>query len=277
MKKIAFLGTGNMAAAIIRGMFAAKLPFAGSDLVLYNRTPAKYAAFADLSPVIAPDAAEAVRLADVVFLCVKPQNFSELLTPIRESGVTLDGKVFVSIAAGISTEAVGGMLGQNCAVVRCMPNTPLKIGMGVTAVCRNALVSDEDYELVCGIFSAAGIVMRLEESQMNTVICVNGSSPAYFYYFIDAMVKSAKAQGLECENLVEAVCRTVIGSAEMMLRADAEGTTPAELIRAVTSPKGTTERAMNVFAEADAAAVIDRAMRACTDRAEEMGKQFSAR
>ena len=151
-----------------------------------------------------------------------------------------------------------------------MPNTPLQIGLGVSAVARNNLVEDADYEKICGIFEASGMVLRLEEDQIDAVTSVNGSSPAYFYYFIDAMMKSAEAQGLHCENLLEAICKTAIGSAEMLMRS---GKTPAELIRAVTSPHGTTEQAMNVFYKAGTAETIDEAMRACTRRAAEMAKE----
>ena len=268
-KSLAVIGVGNMASAIIGGILNSKeLGVGGGDITLFDRFPAQYERLGDIGARVASSASEAVSAADYILLSVKPQNIGEVLSELRE--LSLDGKTFISICAGISTDIICDKLGRRVPVVRVMPNTPLQIGLGVSALARNELVSDEDFEFACRIFGAAGMVMRLDESQMNTVICVNGSSPAYFYYFIDAMVKSAKAQGLECDNLVEAVCRTVIGSAEMLMRS---GKTPEELIRAVTSPKGTTERAMNVLFEADVADTIDRAMRACTDRAVEMARE----
>ncbi|MBQ8508658.1 MAG: pyrroline-5-carboxylate reductase [Clostridia bacterium] len=270
MKKIAFIGTGNMASAVIHGLLSSGSA-KPADIILFDRMTSQYERFAGIDVGIASSIADAVQRAEVVFLSVKPQNFEEALTDVKNAGADLSKKLFVSIGAGISTAAIRRMVGSDVAVVRCMPNTPLQIGLGVTAVCRTGNVSDEDFDFAAGIFGCAGMVLRLDESQMNTIIAVNGSSPAYFYYFIDAMVKSAKAQGLDCDGIVEAVCKTVIGSAEMLMRS---GKTPEELIRAVTSPGGTTERAMNVFRDARTDRTIDLAMRACTDRAVEMSAAF---
>ena len=271
MKTITFIGAGNMASAIIGGLLAS-----GCDpklITVYDKMEDKVNTLCEKGVNAASSITTACEASEFILLAVKPQNFSELLSEIKESGMDLSKNVFISIAAGISTDAISTMLGRETAVVRVMPNTPLQIGKGVSAVCRNSLVSDEDFELACSVFECSGMIMKLDESQLNTVICANGSSPAYFYHFIDAVVKSAKAQGLECDDrtLLEAVCKTVIGSAEMLL---ASGKTAEELVRAVTSPKGTTERAMNVFYEENVADTIDRAMRACTARAEEMAQEF---
>ncbi len=273
MKTITFIGTGNMASAIISGML--KAGHSAGIITVYDKFAEKAAAFAEKGVNIAANIADACAASEFILLAVKPQNYAEVLAEIAESGISTEKKIFISIAAGISTGAVSKMLGRDAAVVRCMPNTPLQIGHGVTALCKNAAVSDEDFSLVHSIFASAGMTLSLDESQLNTVICANGSSPAYFYYFIDAMVRSAKAQGLDCDDktLLEAICRTVIGAAEMLMASDK---TPAELIRAVTSPNGTTERAMNIFYAEKTDEIIDRAMRACTDRAEEMSKAYGA-
>ena len=273
MKTITFIGTGNMATAIISGMLSAG--HNAGIITVYDKFAEKAATFAEKGVNVASSIKDAVAASELIILAVKPQNYAEVLSEIAQSGVNTDSKTFISIAAGISTAAVSKMLGRDAAVVRCMPNTPLMVGKGVTAICKNAAASDEDFALVHSIFGSAGMTLSLDESQLNTVICANGSSPAYFYYFIDAMVRSAKSQGLECDDrtLLEAICRTVIGSAEMLMASDK---TPAELIRAVTSPNGTTERAMNVFYEEMTDEIIDRAMRACTDRAEEMAKAYGA-
>lgn len=271
MKTITFIGTGNMATAIIGGMLASHTD--ASLITVYDKFTEKAAAFAKLGVNVAPTLVDACKASELILLSVKPQNFAEVLGEIGSSDVDTSGKTFISIAAGISTEAVCTMLGRECAVVRVMPNTPLQVGRGVSALTKNARVSNEDFALTRSIFDAAGMTVCLDEAQMNTVICANGSSPAYFYYFIDAIVRSAKAQGLDLDDktLTEVVCRTVIGSAEMLLASDKSA---AELIRAVTSPNGTTERAMNVLYAEKVDETIDRAMRACTDRAEEMAREF---
>lgn len=274
MKPISFIGTGNMATAIIGGMLSA-----GTDpklIYVYDKLADKAEALASARGLnIAPSLQAAYESGELILLAVKPQNFAEVLGELRESGVCLDGKTFISIAAGISTTAIEKMLCRECAVVRVMPNTPLMVGKGASALCRNPRVCDEDFLIACSIFESAGMIMVIDESQMNTVICANGSSPAYFYYFIDAVVRSAMAQGLDLDErtVLEAVCQTVIGSAQMLLDS---GKTAGELTRAVTSPKGTTERAMNVLYDEKVDEIIDRAMRACTARAEEMAKEFGA-
>ena len=270
MKKLAVIGVGNMASAIIGGILNSGLGKA-SELRLFDRKPEKLAPFTEKGAYAASGIADAVDGADFILLSVKPQNLTEVLGELKAA--ELSGKTFISICAGVSTSIIEKKLGRAVPVVRVMPNTPLQIGLGVSALAKNAEVSDEAFDFACSVFESSGMVLKLDESAMNAIISVNGSSPAYFYYFIDAMCKSAKAQGLDCDGIVEAVCRTVIGSAEMLMRS---GKTPEELIRAVTSPKGTTERAMNVLFDADVAGTIDKAMRACTDRAAEMARELEA-
>lgn len=274
MKSISFIGTGNMASAIINGMLKAGTE--PSLITVFDKLADKAADFAGPRGLnAAKTLTDACKASEFILLSVKPQNFAEVLGELRDSGIDLAKKVFISIAAGISTEAIEKMLGCECAVIRVMPNTPLMVGKGVSALCKNPRASEEDFSLVCSIFESSGMIMKIDESQMNTVICVNGSSPAYFYHFIDAVVQSAKAQGLKCDErtILEAVCNTVIGSAQMLLDS---GKTAGELVRAVTSPKGTTERAMNVFYEEKVDKIIDHAMRKCTERAEEMSREFGA-
>ena len=268
MKKTAVLGVGNMASAIIGGILNSGLGKA-SDLRLFDRMPEKLAPYVEKGAYAASSLTDAVNGAEYILLSVKPQNLNEVLGELKATD--LSGKTFISICAGVSTKIIENKLGRKVPVVRVMPNTPLQMGLGVSAVSRNSLVTDDDFQLICDIFGCSGTVLRIREEQMDAIVGVNGSSPAYFYYFFDAMVKSAKAQGLDCDGIVEAVCRTVIGSAEMLMRS---GKTPEELIRAVTSPKGTTERAMNVLFEANVADTIDKAMRACTDRAAEMAEEL---
>lgn len=273
--KIAVIGVGNMASAIISGILSAK-PHGidGNSLILFNRTPEKAERFSSSGALVAPSATDAVSRSGYVLLAVKPQNIPDLLAELAP--LDLDGKVFVSICAGISSELICSRLGREVPVVRVMPNTPLQMGLGVSAVSRNSLVTDDDFQLICDIFGCSGTVLRIREEQMDAIVGVNGSSPAYFYYFFDAMVKSARAQGVDVDEneLVSAVCRTAIGAAEMLMRS---GKTPEELIRAVTSPNGTTERAMNVLKAADAAGTIDAAMRACTERSKELAAEAAAK
>ena len=259
MKNICFLGAGNMAYAIIGGL-------KDTYVTVYDKLHSQYNKF-NGSVNIAKSAPEAVNASEYVVLAVKPQNFPELLGELKESGVDLTNKLFISIAAGISCESICKWLGCSVAVIRTMPNTPLMIGKGVTALSRNELVSDSDFANVIDIFAALGKTMLLPEDKMNAVIAATSSAPAYVYHFIDAICKEAKAEGIDSPELLSAVCAMVSGSAEMLMSTEK---TPEELIKMVTSPKGTTERAMNVLYNQGFSQTIAEAMKACTERAEEL-------
>lgn len=266
-KTISFIGAGNMAFAIIGGLTnaASSLPVPKSNITLFDANTAQYDKFeGDFN--IAATLSDALK-ADIIFLAVKPQNYASVLSEFN--GTNLDGKIIISIAAGISTEYIESMVGK-CAVVRTMPNTPLLVGKGLTALCRNKNVSDADFDLVEQIFEASGTTIRIDESEMNKIIPATSSSPAYVFLFIKAICDGAAAQGLKCDDIRKAVCDAVIGSAT--LARESELSLEA-LIRMVTSPKGTTEQAMNVFYADGFESMIAKAMDACLKRADELSKQ----
>ncbi len=264
--RLAFLGAGNMTAAMLGGLLKANShPFI---LGLTSRTLEKCEPYRAQGVEIFPDNSSAARWADMIVLAVKPQQYREVLEPL--AALPLQNKAFVSIAAGISTETVCEMLGTHVPVIRAMPNTPMLLGMGTTALSRNALVSDEDYRAASVIFSASGMTMDLPEDKMNAVIAAIGSSPAYLYLIIGAIYEEARAQGVDAPTLLEGICQMTAGAARMVLES---GESPETLIRRVCSPGGTTERAMQVLREEDLPGILARAMRACTARAEELGAQ----
>lgn len=265
-KHISFIGAGNMAFAIIGGLTNenSELAVKKNQITLFDANPAQYDKFVgDFN--IAKDINEAVK-ADIIFLAVKPQNYADVLNEIKDTD--FDGKILISIAAGISTEFIEKIVGK-CAVVRTMPNTPLLVGKGLTALCRNKNVSDADFDLVEKMFAASGSTIRIEESEMNKIITATSSSPAYVFLFIKAICDGALAQGLKCDDVRKAVCDAVIGSAYL---ARESKLSLEELIRMVTSPKGTTEQAMNVFYNDGFEAMIKKAMDACLKRADELAK-----
>lgn len=267
-KKIAMIGAGNMAAAIVGGLTDAenKCKVEKENIILFDVDSNKYARFGN-GYVLADSVSTAVSAADVVFLAVKPQNYADVL---REAAtVSCGGKVFVSIAAGITTSSVAAALGEGTKVVRALPNTPLLVGAGVTALCKNDAVTDDDYALVRSVFASRGLVIDLYEDAMNKIVSVTSSSPAYFFLMIKAMTDAAAAQGLPTDNLRQAVCAAMIGSARFALESDKS---LDELIRMVTTPHGTTEQTLAVLNDADFCGIIDRAMAACTRRADELGK-----
>jgi pyrroline-5-carboxylate reductase len=266
MRKIAFIGVGNMANAIIGGLLRCGA-VDSSHLILCDKFPDKCADYVRSGAVLASSPAEAVRDADCVVLSVKPQNFPEVLGELSSvSGI--ENKLIITIAAGITAETVKTAL-HGAPVVRVLPNTPMLIGQGVSVICRAEDVSAEDFAFVKSMFEASGSVTVIDEAEMNRIISVTSSSPAYVFAFIDAICEGARAQGLDGEALLSAVCDMVIGSA-MLLKQDS--LTPAEQIKRVTSKGGTTERAMAVLSERDMAGMISDAMKACTARADELSK-----
>ena len=266
MRKIAFIGVGNMAGAIIGGMLrsgAVDHP----HLVLSDCFPEKCAAYAAEGAIVAATPAEAAAQADCVVLSVKPQNFADLL-PDLAAVTGIQSKLIITIAAGIASETVKTALG-GAPVVRVLPNTPMLVGMGVSVICRADDVSAEDFDFVCKAFEASGSVVIIDESDMNRIISVTSSSPAYVFAFIDAIRAGAVAQGLDGDAMLGSICDVVIGAATLLKSGNL---TPTEQIARVTSKGGTTERAMNVLREQGLAPMIEDAMKACTARAEEMSR-----
>ncbi|MBQ8397161.1 MAG: pyrroline-5-carboxylate reductase [Clostridia bacterium] len=262
--KLAFLGVGNMAGAILgslRGVVD------DADIILFDRFPEAMARYADRGYVRAVSAPAAAAAADCVIFAVKPQNMPELFNELKAADVVHD-KLLVSIAAGVPIRAFTDAFGP-LPVVRTMPNTPMLIGEGVIALCRNALVDDAAFAFVRSLFDAAGSTIVLDEADMNKIISVTSSSPAYVFLFIKSIYESGLAQGLADEGLLDAVCDAVIGSAKLVKASDK---TPDELIAMVTSKKGTTEQALMKLDEYKFAEGIHEAMLACTRRAEELGR-----
>lgn len=273
-KKVAFIGVGNMAKATLSGITAGNKDM--SDIILYNRHSEKIEKYRECGAYIANSLNEAVEMADVVMLCVKPQNFQDVL-PLLSQCDNVSNKLFVTMAAGITMKTVSDAA-LGAPVVRVMPNTPMLIGKGVIAACRNERTSDEDFEFVCNMFALSGKVLKIDESEMNRIICVTGSSPAYVFMMIRAMYEGACEQGLllndegygiSQKELLESICDTIIGAAELMKSGDK---TPDEQIATVASKGGTTERAIAELEKYNFDEAIISAMGKCTERADELGK-----
>lgn len=265
--RIGFIGGGTMAGAIIGGIVGKKT-YPGERISVFDIHGEKREALRRSMGIrTAASAPELVGDCDIVFLAVKPQSFPAMLEEIRPA--VGGDKTLVSIAAGISTASIAKALSCGCPVIRAMPNTPLTIGRGATAICRTPNVPDEVFGLVCRLFSSCGTVTELEESRMNAVISVSGSSPAYIYLFAKAVLESAERQGIGPETALPLICQTLEGSAGMLRT----GKAPDELIRAVSSRGGTTVAALDVLRRNRFEESIGEAMAACTARAEELGKE----
>lgn len=263
--KICFIGAGNMAGAIIEGILSKKVCDA-ADIGVIDISREKCEKFAKRGIKVFDTYEAAAKNSDIIFLSVKPQNYDEVLNALR--GYT-DGKIIVSIAAGISTDFIKSKLGKDSLVVRTMPNTPLLLGCGATALCHVAPVTDQQFNKIKNIFEAGGSVDVLPEDKMNAVISVNSSSPAYVYLFAKAVIEGAVKQGINADTAKGLIAKTLEGSAKMIT---SSGYSPDELIKMVSSPGGTTLKALEALYEHDFEGAIIDAMQRCTKRAEELGK-----
>jgi len=267
-KTIAFIGVGNMASAIINGVTSGSCgAVTMSNMVLYDKYSEKTLQYKAMGATVVSSEREAVEQADCIFLCAKPQNFPEIL-PCFSDIPNVCNKLFVTIAAGIKMQSISDAAG-GAPVIRVLPNTPIFIGKGVSAICKTQNVCDEDFKFVCNIFSSSSSILPIDEDQMNRIIGVTSSSPAYVFKFIKAMYEGAVAQGLPDDNLVSTVCDMIIGSAELIKSGFG---TPEKMVNAVASKGGTTERALAVLDENNFEQTIIDAMKACTARADELGK-----
>lgn len=265
LKKIGFIGAGNMATAIVDGLLRSR-PDSAASITVFDIMAEKLDIMRAKGVNTAQTAKEAVSQSDIIVLAVKPQNYAEVLSEIKDS--VDDSKVIVTIAAGISTDYIAEAIGCDCPMVRVMPNTPLLLGCGATAMSRRN-ISDEDFKCVYDMFANGGVVEILDESKMNSVIAVNGSSPAYVYLFAKAMVDYAEKEGISYNSALKLVCATLKGSAEML---EHSGDTPQELIKKVSSPGGTTLKALEKLEQKDFYNSVIEAMDACTERANELSK-----
>lgn len=265
--KLAVIGVGNMAKAVITGIQGSDVKV--SQIRLYDKNEVQYSELMSgrCPYVFCSSEIDAIEGADCVLLAVKPQNYPELLSKLSGAD-DHSSKLYITIAAGISVSSVSKALG-NARTVRVLPNIPMIIGRGVSVICRNPEVPTEDFSFVCSLFSSAGSTLLINEEEMNRIIGVTSSSPAYVFKFIDSVYKGAIDQGLECDGLLDAICDVFIGSA-MLLRSSSE--TPEQLIARVASKGGTTEKALAALDDANIDDIVCSAMLACTDRAEELGK-----
>lgn len=263
-KKLAVIGVGNMAKAIIGGI--RKSGDLVSEFYLYDINSEQCTPLVDDKTIVVDSIEKAVDVADCILLSVKPQNFPEVLDKIKNIP-ELSKKLFITIAAGITVESISEIL-KTKNIVRVLPNVPMLISKGVSAVCYNDAVSSEDFDFVVRVFESAGSILKIDESEMNRIICVTSSSPAYVFKFIKAIYDGAIAQGLNSEGLIEAICDMMIGSAELIKSGFG---TPSDMVKAVASKGGTTERALAVLDETNFEKNIADAMLACTKRADELG------
>ena len=263
--KIGFIGLGNMARAIIGGIIAKAgvepKDIYGSDI---STAAADEAALTYLINTGTSNSTVAEE-ADILFLAVKPQYMDDALKTFKDD-VRRDC-IVVSIAPGKTLAYFEENLGRKVKVVRCMPNTPALVGEGCTGCCKNDYVTEEDMAKVMKLLKSFGRAVEVPESQMDAVVGVSGSAPAYVFMFIEAMADAAVAAGMPRSKAYEFAAQAVMGSAKMVLET---GKHPGELKDMVCSPGGTTIEGVRVLEENAFRGIVADAVLAAVDKSKNM-------
>lgn len=262
---IVFVGAGNMANALVSGILRAQL-LPPQRLRVTDMARGRREHFRTAWEVTGFERnADGVRGADIVVLAVKPQVLSVVLPEV--SGALEDGALVISIAAGIATTWLEKRLPPGTRVVRVMPNLPAQVGAGASAYCLGEKATDADAALVEQLFQSVGIVVRLEEAQMDAVTALSGSGPAYVFFLAEIMIKAAKAMGFGYPISWLLTVATMRGAVNMLEKSALE---PEELRRQVTSKGGTTWAAFKVLEAGKVRETFVRAIRAARKRARDI-------
>ena len=266
MEKIAFIGAGNMAEALIRGIIRQQL-VAPENIIAGEADPGRRQQIGEeLGIQVTGDNREAISRAGIIILAVKPQALDLVLAEIAEE-ITPD-QLLISILAGISTHQLENSLKAGVPVVRVMPNTPALVGAGVSVISPGHQAGEDAVATARAILEAVGEVWVLEEKMIDAVTALSGSGPAYFFLFVEALIRGGEELGLprrEAERLAGAT----LAGAGKLLKDSARSV--EELRRQVTSPGGTTEAAIAVFRERGLEKIVKKAMTAACRRSKELG------
>lgn len=262
----AFIGGGNMAEAMIKGLITAGGRGAKGDIIVSDPSAERRSHLESSYGVsVTDDNLEAVREADIVVLAVKPQRMAGVLEEIAEA--VGEHKTVVSIAAGITLAYLKKHL-KSKQIVRAMPNTPALVGEGMTVLSLCDCFPDRDIAPVREIFMSIGRVMVLPESKMDAVTAVSGSGPAFVALFVEAVVEAGEQSGLSAQEASELAVQTLAGTARLL----DSGMSPSELKKMVTSPGGTTAEGLKVFEARGLRGMVSEALTAAVRKSKELGK-----
>jgi pyrroline-5-carboxylate reductase len=267
MKKIAFIGAGSMAEAFISGILENSLIDKKNVWVTNNSNEGRLKRLSDTYGVRTTyDLKELFAGADIVILSMKPKDAATAIQYIRE--YLTEKMLVVSVLAGVSMSTIETLARLPIAVVRAMPNTSAAVGKSATAVAVNERVTPKQIELMKDLFGTVGLTTFVEEEQLDAVTGLSGSGPAYIYYLIEAMEKSAVEVGLDKEMASELIVQTLIGAAEMVKNSTKSS---EQLRRDVTSPGGTTEAGVKVLEEHQVQQAFISCIKAATEQSKKMG------
>lgn len=286
MARIAIIGGGHIGEALLSGLLRAGRQT--KDLVVAEKDPARAKELAEKYSVQVSSVRDAAENAGYVIVAVKPGDVESIIGQLAEAVSRADNdsveQVFVTVAAGVTTAYYQSRLPAGAPVIRVMPNAPMVVGGGVSAVAPGAFSTAEQLKEVVGIFDAVGGVLTVPEAQLDTVTALSGSGPAYFFLMVEALIDAGVAEGLPRSVATELVSQTMAGSAAMLLesldRKQSEGaaalgagidTSAAQLRATVTSPGGTTAAGLRELERGGLRAAVANAVSAAKTRSEQLG------
>jgi len=266
--QIAWIGGGNMAEALMRGMFEAGSAHPQSTRVADPSDVRRSHIASTFGVEVTADNASAVAGADLIFLAVKPQQLKEALVSI--AAFLSPESLVVSIAAGVRIDTLLGWLGKPVRVVRVMPNTPALVGQGAAALCRGGAANEADEVLVGRLLESSGLVVHVTEAEIDAVTALSGSGPAYVFLLAEAMAAAGEKLGLSAEVSMKLATKTVSGAGALLAASEES---PSSLRAKVTSKGGTTAAAVSRLEQEGWSSIMERAMHAAMVRSRELGEQ----
>jgi pyrroline-5-carboxylate reductase len=266
-KSIGFLGGGNMAEALIRGLIQGGVVPPSRIHVSAPRSERQLELRSTYGVGATGDNAEVARRSQLLVLSVKPQILEKVVLEVASH--VQPGALVVSVAAGIDTETIETLLPTGVRVVRAMPNTPALVRAGATAISRGKHATDADLREARVIFDAVGITVELDESQLDAVTGLSGSGPAYIFLILEALADAGVKVGLSRRNAQRLAAQTVMGSAKLLLDTDEH---PGRLKDMVTSPGGTAIAGLHTLEQGGLRTTLINAVETATKRARELGR-----
>ncbi len=258
--KLGFIGTGNMASALIRSMKQ------GNEIISSDKNEEKLKAAEELGIKTVKDNKKVCSSSEIIFLCAKPKDFIELLEEIKEEA---SSKIIVSIAAGVTIGFIEKILGKNKKIIRVMPNLNCAVGEMAAAYSCNKDVSSQEKKTIKSLLSKAGIAIEIEEEKMDAVTALSGSGPAFAAFILKAFASAGEQQGLSKEASYNLALQTFLGTSRLLKETNEA---PEGFIARVASPGGTTIAGLAILENSEIKSIISKTIASAAKRSRELGK-----
>lgn len=270
INKLAFIGAGSMAEAILSGILKQELVRSEQIFVTNHSNQVRLDLLKEHYHVQAShDKREVLQDADVVVLSMKPYDMSAAIDSIKS--YLKPNQIVISVAAGVSTDYISLLVKGDNPIIRAMPNTSASIGLSATALAKGNTATEKHLTVAEQLFKTIGMTVNVEEQKMDAVTAISGSGPAYIYYLVEAMEKVAIDLGLDADIAKSLIIQTIIGAGEMLKSSEE---TPEKLRENITSPNGTTEAAIHTLKKYDFQKAIIECVKSASERSKELGKHM---